>query len=196
MFKTFATLLFTTPPAPKYTVIATKEGFEEREYDESLWAVTEATGETIKAATSVGFRKLFKYITGANKEGVTVAMTAPVMVFHEPGDEEGNWTSLKKDIKVGFMIPEEVREKVPTPTDDTITMRNTHKSRAYVSKYGGFSNEEDALAEIAKLRSALEKENCKYKEKFCYYCGYDSPVTLFGRRNEIWFIKETEVSTI
>ena len=64
------------------------------------------------------------------------------------------------------------------------------------SKYGGFSNEEDALAEIAKLRSALEKENCKYKEKFCYYCGYDSPVTLFGRRNEIWFIKETEVSTI
>ena len=81
-------------------------------------------------------------------------MTAPVMVFHEPGDEEGNWTSLKKDIKVGFMIPEEVREKVPTPTDDTITMRNTHKSRAYV-RYVSLISPRDWLIVVGNVRVIL-----------------------------------------
>merc|ERR1711962_402156 len=190
MFKTLAARMFTKTEEPKYTVITSSEGFEEREYEPCMWAVIDSTADTVKEATSAAFMKLLKYISGNNKEGVNVSMTAPVMVFHQPG-EDGDWKSFKKDIKVGFMVPVDNREKPPSPPDDVpITIRETPTTRVYVRKYGGFSKEEIALAEVAKLREALGTEH-KYKDGLCYFCGYDSPMTMIGRRNEIWFIKDT-----
>ncbi|XP_038050312.1 heme-binding protein 1-like [Patiria miniata] len=202
MFKTLASRMFTTPEEPKYKVIDPPEGskerdrgFEEREYEPCMWAVVDATGDTAKEATTAGFRQLLKYISGTNKEGATVPMSAPVMVFHQPGEDE-SWKSFKKEVKVGFMISTDKRENPPTPNDDTpITFRKTPTTRVYVRKYGGFSKEEIALAEVANLRDALGTKH-KYMNSFCYFCGYDSPMTMFGRRNEIWFLKETSEAEI
>ncbi|XP_022098627.1 heme-binding protein 1-like [Acanthaster planci] len=182
--------MFTKTEGPKYTVISSSKDFEERQYEPCMWAVIDSKADTIKEATSAGFQKLFKYISGTNKEGLSMSMTAPVMVYHEPG-EVGSWKSFKKEIKVGFMIPDEHREKPPSPNDDMpITIRQTPSTRVYARKYGGFSKEEVALAEVAKLGEALGTEH-KYKTGFCYFCGYDSPMKVIGRRNEIWFIKDT-----
>ena len=52
------------------------------------------------AATQKGFGSNFAYISGANKQGVKIPMTAPV-VTRNPGGDEANWL-------VSFFTPQSI----------------------------------------------------------------------------------------
>ena len=63
---------------PDYTVIKKDNEFEIRQYTNFLTATVETEGER-DDAIGKGFRILFKYISGENKNKESISMTVPVM---------------------------------------------------------------------------------------------------------------------
>lgn len=188
MFKTLVSSAFSKTEMPSYKVVAKNDVYEERAYDEGKWVITTVTGKNYKDASSEGFLRLFKYIAGTNQEAKNVAMTSPVCIHVTPGDSD--WKSCKEEIRVGFFLPPgESSDSPPTPNDDSITIRPSPTATMYVRQFGGFAGEKELLEELAKLRLALGPDQ-PYVEEFFYFCGYDSPMKLMGRRNEVWLLKK------
>ena len=63
---------------PDYKVIKKDNEFEIRQYTNFLTATVETEGGRDEAI-STGFRILFKYISGENKNKESISMTVPVM---------------------------------------------------------------------------------------------------------------------
>lgn len=61
----------------KYNVLREEDGFELREYASHILAETTVEGE-FEDAGNEAFGRLFKYISGNNKQQHKVAMTSPV----------------------------------------------------------------------------------------------------------------------
>ena len=57
-------------------------------------------------------------------------------------------------------------------------------------QFSGFAGEKEFIEELEKLRKALARDQIEYVEGFFYYCGYDSPMKLVNRRNEVWLLKK------
>ena len=56
-------------------------------------------------------------------------------------------------------------------------------------QFGGYAKEMDYVNYAAKLKSALGSE-AAYRKDFYFCNGYDPPMKPYGRRNEVWFVKE------
>ena len=57
---------------------------EMRNYEESLWAATLVENTDLDDAESIGFNRLFDYISGANEAKQEIPMTAPVRTYVQP----------------------------------------------------------------------------------------------------------------
>lgn len=92
-----------------YTTVASIGDVELRRYPESVVVETVAPNE------NAAFRRLFRYIAGANESQTEVSMTAPV----EVADEDGSATVSGKAAKIPMTAPVEVSgrgTRVPVPT--------------------------------------------------------------------------------
>lgn len=56
--------------------------------------------------------------------------------------------------------------------------------------FGGFANSQNTHDELLKLKESLKRDGKSFKEAPYYRVGYDSPVKLVNRRNEIWLMQE------
>lgn len=56
-------------------------------------------------------------------------------------------------------------------------------------QFGGYAKEVDYVNYAAKLKTALGSE-AAYRKDFYFCNGYDPPMKPYGRRNEVWFVKE------
>uniref|UniRef100_A0A8C4UIR2 Heme binding protein 1 n=1 Tax=Falco tinnunculus TaxID=100819 RepID=A0A8C4UIR2_FALTI len=68
--------------------------------------------------------------------------------------------------------------------DPQVCRRNQRKGQ-----FGGYAKEMDYVNYAAKLKSALGSE-VAYRKDFYFCNGYDPPMKPYGRRNEVWFVKE------
>merc|ERR1712154_369204 len=73
---------------PRFTSHTIAPDTELRTYPSTLWASTSVTRGSTEAElswgeTSVLFRRLFRYITGDNLDGTTIAMTVPVLMRYQ-----------------------------------------------------------------------------------------------------------------
>ena len=91
-----------------YTVVKTSGIFEIRDYEPHILAETLIDG-TLEDAGNKAFRRLFNYISGANRSRSSIAMTAPVS--QEPSGEKISMTApvsqqaLAGKWAVSFMMP-------------------------------------------------------------------------------------------
>jgi hypothetical protein len=72
---------------PTYNLIAKKNGYEIRQYAASgkqFWVEATTNSTDYSAASSDGFQKLFKFITGKNSANLKINMTSPV-TMHKSG---------------------------------------------------------------------------------------------------------------
>jgi len=167
---------------PKYTVIETSEDYEVRSYDASKWVTTSLTGVSLDAAGYTMFMRLFRYIGGANANGVKIEMTCPVItrIIPAPGPAcESNFTMSF------FVSPKEGTP--PAPTDSTVYLSDKETMTVYVKSFGGFAKQADWIKHAADLADALP-EGTEHHKDFYYTAGYDAPFKLFNRHNEVWFI--------
>ena len=176
---------------PKYTVVYSDGDVEYRQYEPYLVAETViAADEGYSDAGNEGFRRLFRYITGANTSQAKIAMTVPVEQGRtgekiamtapvEQGSSEAGWT-------VSFMVPSKYSlDSVPKPTDPRIRIRQVSGELRAVLRYSGRWTSKNFAEKSAALSEALAAANVEQLGD-AQIALYNAPFTPpFLRRNEI-----------
>jgi len=169
---------------PKYKVIESHPDYELREYDMSKWVSTNAKEISWKQASYTLFMRLFNYIGGNNVKGEKVAMTAPVLMRIIPGQGP----ACEDDYTMSFFVDPSAGNP-PQPKDSKVSITPFKKQRVYVRSFGGYAmwTFTPWATQARKLAAAIG-DSSKYHTEQYYTAGYDSPMRLFNRHNEIWFI--------
>jgi len=150
-----------------------------------------------KTPNTVMFRRLFRYISGVNQQGEEIEMTTPVSTLHKiiKEDRQGEIELhmmcfyLPEKYQTGSQVEATARQApvpAPQPMEDSLVILHTRPSMTvYVREFGGFAlthNAWDKQKEIL-LGQLIGK---KYHDKQYFTVGYDSPLQLENRRNEVW----------
>lgn len=176
---------------PGYQVVYESDNIEYRQYEPYLVSETliEET-DNYKVAGNEGFRRLFRYISGANSADNKIAMTVPVaqtessqkIAMTAPVQETksaAGWT-------VAFMLPSEYTlETAPQPTDERVKIRAVPGRLTAVLRYSGRWSESNYNAKSATLLAALEQAAVTPIGEL-QSAQYAPPATPgFLRRNEV-----------
>ncbi len=178
---------------PKYEMIGEYDGIEYREYVDYIVVETLVEGDLSRdEASNIGFRRLFRYITGENDGGAEISMTAPVQVAEPQGAEiamtapvqsvntEQGWT-------ISFVVPGKYTwDTVPQPTNPDVYLRQAAPGKiTAVIRFSGRWTEKNALKARNELYKKLEEANVSPISK-PIIAAYNSPFSIpWFRRNEI-----------
>uniref|UniRef100_A0A3B1ILT7 Heme-binding protein 1 n=1 Tax=Astyanax mexicanus TaxID=7994 RepID=A0A3B1ILT7_ASTMX len=169
-----------------FDLICEGEGYEVRHYDETKWVTAEVESHFMDVAVMRAFRKLFKYITGENKDGINIDMTAPVIT--KVKDERH---MLDQSVYVmSFLLPSAYQKYAPEPTDSSVYLTDMPEMDVYVRSYGGWMVSLTAKYYGYRLRESLNSVQASYNKEYHYDVGYNSPMKLTERHNEVWYIPE------
>jgi hypothetical protein len=174
---------------PRYQVIATVGEVQIRQYAPRLAASVTVPGDEI-AARSAGFRRLARFIFGANTADASISMTAPVAqssgskiamtapVVQAPGPA-GRWT-------ITFYMPAKYTlASLPKPADSGIQILEVPGETYGVFRFSGIPGAAPVAAAHEKLLAAL-KNSAWAPQGTVVDWFYDPPWTLpFARRNEV-----------
>ena len=178
---------------PKYEMIGEYDDIEYREYADYIVVETLVEGDHSRdEASNIGFRRLFRYITGENDGGTEISMTAPVQVAEPQGAEiamtapvqsvntEQGWT-------ISFVVPGKYTwDTVPQPTNPDVYLRQASPGKiTAVIRFSGRWTEKNALKARNNLYEKLEEVNVSPVSK-PIIAAYNSPFSIpWFRRNEI-----------
>jgi len=177
-----------------YQVLEKDGKFDVRQY-EDYWVVrTEIDGE-YRRSTDEGFRLLFGYISGKNKQQEKIAMTGPVMQ-QEKGEKiamTGPVIQQKKGKSwiMEFVLPSKYNKlQPPEPLDPEVSIVKVSGYRAAAISYSGNLGEEKYNTKIKELLDIVNLKGLQpIGEPFS--AGYDPPWTIpFLKRNEVLIIIE------
>ena len=173
----------------KYEVIKKDNKFEIRDYSAYILAETVVEGN-LEDAGNKAFKRLFGYISGDNRSGDKVAMTAPVS--QKSKGEKIKMTApvgqqrVKESWVVSFMMPGSyTMETLPEPEDPKVTLRQVPPRRIAAIRYSGFWSEKGYLKHKAELESWIHKMGLAIAGD-PIWARYNPPfMPWFLRRNEI-----------
>merc|ERR1711942_283885 len=176
-----------------YETLQKLDGYEERRYPSVKWACTEATyddeGEDSEEMSLVKmmqmmtnkkswkkkpenqmFMKLFRYISGVNKERQEIEMTVPVLSTMTP--MEGK---MKK--QMCFYLTKEAQKNPPQPEDPDVKIDQNKEMVVFVKQFGGYAMKDSVWAKKA-LEFGEELQDRADEVDFSRYltAGYDSPM--------------------
>ena len=159
---------------PQYDVVHKTEIYEIRHYLDRL--VVQAPFSSNRSDGS-SFRKLFKYISGANNTSEEIKMTVPV-------------TQTKKDNEffMQFYLPSKfTKETIPTPSNPDLEIATIKEGYFAVIKYSGRSSDKNFVKHSKILYQKLLEDQISIKGS-AIKATYNSPFTLPAfRRNEAMF---------
>merc|ERR1712172_337882 len=163
-----------------YTTLKEFDGYEMRQYQSVNWVCTEATYKMEREPEM--FMKLFRYISGANKEQEEVEMTVPVL----------SRMNLLADRMVNkqmcFYLNQKHQANPPTPTDPAVKIEQNKEFTVYVHKFGGYAMSDSVnLREARRFAEVLRNAGEEVDADLFYTAGYDSPMKFWNRRNEVMF---------
>ena len=157
-----------------YEVVKENKNYEIRKYPDRLVIET-------NSIQGNGFRKLFNYISGNNKENEEIKMTVPVT----QENKNGNMT-------MQFYIPAEFDESnVPDPNNSEVKVLNIKGGYYAAIVYSGRASDSNYAKHKDILEDQLKKDKISIISK-PIRATYNSPFTLpMLRRNEVMFKIET-----
>ncbi len=169
---------------PGYRVVASLGAVQIRQYAPRLAASVTVPGDEI-SARSAGFRRLARFIFGANTADASIAMTAPVaqkIAMTAPVAQTagpGGWT-------ISFFMPAKYTlATLPKPVDSGIRIYEVPGATYAVVRFSGIPGVAPVAAATAKLFAQLQNSNW-VPEGGAENWFYDPPWTLpFARRNEV-----------
>jgi hypothetical protein len=172
-----------------YTVVEKDKKFEIRDYASHILAETLVEG-SLEGAGNKAFKILFGYISGDNRSGKKMAMTAPVS--QQPEGEKIRMTApvgqrrVQEKWAVSFMMPSSYTLKtLPEPENPNITLRQVPSRRMAAVRYSGFWSEKRYLRYKSELESWIQERGLTIVGD-PIWARYNSPFTpWFLRRNEI-----------
>jgi hypothetical protein len=162
---------------PDYIVLKKESEIEIRQYKNFLTASIEMEGDR-KEAIGKGFRSLFKYISGENKNKENISMTIPVMQKSSGGNK---WN-------ISFVVPKKFELKdVPQPDNGNIQIKNNSDLKVIAITFSGLFSDGNIQENETKLRNYIKEKVIKIEEP-AIYAGYNAPWTpWFLKRNEVMF---------
>jgi hypothetical protein len=175
---------------PRYAVVdKLGPGAEIRRYEprEAIEATVPATDRDQAARQAFGL--LFDYITGENKGGERIAMTAPVRTQSTPKLIEmtapAQTTVRDGTLSMRFYLPGDVTAKgAPRPDDPHLHLVQVPESTVAALRYSGVDSA-NARAEHAAALLATLKGTAWRPEGPVFSLNYDPPFTIpMLRRNE------------
>ncbi|KAM9454135.1 heme-binding protein 2 [Clarias gariepinus] len=188
----------TTPPLsycsePKdclqYELVCQTEEYEVRHYPSTRWVSTDAEAYLMGVGAAMAFRRLYQYITGTNQAGIQMEMTAPVLV--EVPEETHTWEPALYTLS--FLLPSVFqRDRPPAPTNDKLYFTEMPEMDVYVRSYGGWMLSVLSRLHTHLLTKELQRVNANYNHTHHYSVGYDSPLKLLHRHNEVWYVVNGE----
>ncbi len=162
---------------PDYTVLKKESEIEIRQYKNFLTASIEIEGNR-KEAIGKGFRFLFKYISGENKNKESISMTIPVM---QKSSGNNKWN-------VSFVVPKKFDIKnAPQPDNVNIQLKNNSDLKVIAITFSGLFSDGNIEENETKLRNYIKEKGIKIEDP-AIYAGYNAPWTpWFLKRNEVMF---------
>ncbi|AQT80996.1 heme-binding protein [Mycolicibacterium litorale] len=174
---------------PRYTVQRQVDAVEIRRYGPRIAAET-AVANDEEAARNEGFRRLARYIFGANSGAGKIAMTAPVAQQHSTKiamtapvatqrAPSGEWV-------IRFFMPSEYTlDTLPTPNDDRIRLVPVPAETVAVLRFNGPIGPDAVADRTRQLLDTLARNDIATAgDPLAWF--YDPPWTLpFRRRNEV-----------
>merc|ERR1711871_1212803 len=141
---------------------------EARRYAATEWS-------SVEEGRRSGFMSLFRYISGENAEDRRIPMTTPVLMtsYLDGGAAD----------RMSFWIAKE-DQPGPPPSEEGVTVEEWPAMDVFVISYGGWSSSERA----ERLKGMLDRDGRQYNNSVVFSAGYDSPMTFFGRHNEVWLL--------
>jgi len=175
---------------PEYSVLYNDGDVEYRQYEPYLVSETIVKNSgAYKDAGNEGFRRLFRYITGANQGQQKIAMTIPVaqtqgekIAMTAPVQQSGSATGWA----VRFMLPSQYTlDTAPVPTDARVRIREIPGRLVAVIRYSGRWTERNFANKREELLQAIEAASIEpvgAVQSALYNAPYTPP---FMRRNEV-----------
>ena len=178
---------------PDYTVVYKDGDVEYRQYEPYLVSETVIeNAEDYNDAGNEGFRRLFRYITGANQSAAEIAMTAPVAQTRQVTGEKISMTAPVQQQQttegwtVAFMLPTKYTlETAPVPSDPRVRVKEVPGKLVAVLRYSGRWTERNFTKRQTQLLETIEAGNVKVigeVQSALYDPPYKPP---FLRRNEV-----------
>ena len=173
----------------QYDVVQKDGAFEVRRYKAYLVAETRVDSD-FKEVGNVAFRRLFNYISGANRSDEKIAMTAPVS--QQPSSEKIAMTapvtqqSAGDQYVISFVMPAKyTMDTLPRPTDPAVVVKEIPSYKAAAIRYSGTWSQKRYEAKKAKLEAFMKEQNLTAAGE-PIWARYDPPFQLwFLRRNEV-----------
>ena len=169
-----------------YERLRTLNGSELRRYPQTVLVETTAPNQR------TAFRRLFNYISGANRGNESISMTAPVetqsgesIAMTAPVRSEATDTEAEA-VRMAFYLPAEYTpETAPEPTEANVTLVTEPQKTVAVDRFSWYAPEWRVARRTRKLLSALDREGIE-PEGDPYLLRYNDPWTPpFMRRNEV-----------
>ncbi|KAF7654764.1 hypothetical protein LDENG_00065370 [Lucifuga dentata] len=163
--------------------ICENENYEVRHYGSVKWVSTDETSSFMWMAANEAFRRLYQHISGDNESGQKIDMASPVIVKIK--NKFG-----KKDYIMSFLLPAEHQENPLKPNNSKVYINDMPDMNVYVRSYGGWMSSLADFVYSIILFLALVKDGATFKKDFHFAAGYNSPMTIWDRHNEVWFVAE------
>nr|XP_046228725.1 uncharacterized protein soul5l [Scatophagus argus] len=173
----------------EYELVCKTDEYEVRHYSPTRWVSTDAEAYFMGVGAAMAFRRLFQYITGANEGGIQMEMTAPVLV--KIPEETKMWEPAVYTLN--FPLPAAYQDKPPAPTNDKLYFTEMPEMDVYVRSYGGWMLSVTSRLHAHLLTKELERVRASYNHSYHYGVGYDSPLKLLNRHNEVWYVADGQV---
>ena len=155
-----------------YRVVYQTDIYEIRYYEERMIVETQYSNQ------NNGFQKLFKYISGNNKQSQKIEMTTPV-----------NVTEIENQFVMQFYLPKRFQQnEIPLPSDKSIKISTIEPGYFAVIRYSGFASDKNFHKHREILKRDLNADDIKVLGP-AIKATYDGPFTLPNlRRNEAIFL--------
>ena len=156
----------------KYEIVYQADEIEVRYYDERLVVQTKYGDQ------NGGFRKLFNYISGSNKDSEKIAMTIPV-----------TQSEVEEGMVMQFYLPSRFdKTNTPLPDNESLEISSIDAGYYGVIRFSGRSKEKNFNKHSEILKKELVKENIQIIGP-SINATYNGPFTLPRfRRNESMFL--------
>lgn len=175
---------------PQWRLVFEDGPFQIRDYAPTVVAETRVSGER-SGAINQGFRRLARYIFGANEPNREIAMTAPVAQRADSGERIAMTAPVAQTasgedwIVTFYMPPGSQLADMPAPLDASVRLREEPARRLAVLRFSGLatSNNLQRHADELMRRLGARGETALGEVSYAFY---NPPWTLpWARRNEV-----------
>ncbi|XP_059813475.1 heme-binding protein 2-like [Hypanus sabinus] len=162
---------------PSYITVCRNLDYETRAYAPTVWVGTQVL-PTEGRYQSV--QRLREYFNKRNRPVIQIERTAPTLTMYQ------NVNDVPRPIAVFTYLPRRFLFNPPIPRDELVYLTLSPARTVFVRLASPF------LFNVERTSQELFEDLLRQAEAFAqdhfYVAEYSSPLRLFGRRNEVWYL--------